>query len=819
MRVLDHTVDGEAVVITTSVGRLRLQAIGDRVMRVVYTGRPTFSDQSLASNGMLLGGLERSAPAVAEADGILVLSTPRLRLEIDRATGAFSWADETGRLLVREPHDRRDAKLLEEVDVLRTVFSDDTDITTVRGADGERAVVTGTETVVDRQAYSTTLRLEFQDDEAIYGLGQHEDGILNYRGHHEYLYQQNMKIVAPMIVSTRGYGILWDSQSLASFHDDQHGTYFWTETDDELDFLFIVGPELDDIVGEVRRLTGEAPMLPRWALGYVQSKDRYVDAAELIEVVSQFRARDLPIDCIVQDWQSWPEGQWGQKSLDPNRFPDPKGLVDQLHGMDCRLMVSIWPNMHGNGANQREFREHGQLLGDGSTYDAFDPAARERYAAQVSEGYAQHGVDAFWSDCTEPFEADWKGAVRPQPGQRVVINTDAMKKYLDPERINGYSLAHSAGLYEGLRAQNDGKRVFTLTRSGFVGQQRYAAVTWSGDWSATWDALRRQFAAGLNLCVTGTPFWTFDIGAYFVTPGDLWFWAGDYEQGNLDLGYRELYLRWLQAGTFMPVFRSHGRCTAREPWRFGEPGEVVYDTIAAFLRLRYRLLPYLYSLNGWTTQRAYTPLRALAFDFRHDPAVYDIADQFMVGPALLVCPVTHAMDHGPDSTPLAGVAHSRLVYLPAGCDWYDFWTGERYRGGQTIVADAPLERVPLFVRSGCILPLGPEVQHTGQDPWGELEVRVYPGADGEFDLYDDAGDGYAYERGEFSLTPMRWNDVEGVLTVDERSGSFAQMPVTRTVRPVIVLPGRGIGAAPTRDTAAPLTHTGARIDWRATTTP
>ena len=310
MKVLDHTADADAVVVETSSGRLRVQAIGDRVMRVVYTGRATFGT---ASNGMLLGGLERSAPAVEEADGILVLSTPALRLEIDRGTGAFTWTDAAGDLLVREPHDRQDSKLLEDIDVLRTVFSDDDDITTIRSADGVHAVAHTTETVVDRQAYSTTLRLEFAEGEAVYGLGQHEDGILDYRGHHEHLYQQNMKIVAPMIVSTRGYGILWDSQSLASFHDDQHGTYFWTETDDELDFLFILGPELDDVVAQVRRLTGQAPMLPRWAFGYVQSKDRYVDAAELVEVVSQFRARELPIDCIVQDWQSWPEGQWGSE--------------------------------------------------------------------------------------------------------------------------------------------------------------------------------------------------------------------------------------------------------------------------------------------------------------------------------------------------------------------------------------------------------------------------------------------------------------------------------------------------------------------------
>lgn len=810
MKILGWVLDPDAAVLTTSTGQLKVQVIGERVMRVVYTGRPTFSEQT---NEMLVGELERTAPTLEEAGDILVLSTPALRLEIDRASGAFTWTDATGTLLVREPRDGKESKILEQVDVLRTVFSDDTDITTVRGADGERAMVGATESVVDRQAYSTTLRLEFADTEAIYGLGQHEDGILNYRGQHEYLYQQNMKIVAPMIVSTRGYGILWDTQSLASFHDDQHGTYFWTETDDEMDFLVIVGPEFDDIVGQVRSLTGQAPMLPRWALGYVQSKDRYQDSAELVSVVRQFRDRKLPLDCIVEDWENWPKGQWGQKSFDSERFPDPTGLVEDLHAMNCRLMVSIWPNMHGEGANQTEFREHGQLLGDGSTYDAFDPAARERYADQVVDGYVRHGVDAFWPDCTEPFEADWKGTVMPQPWQRVVINTGEMKKYLDPERINGYSLAHSGGLYHGLRGYDDGKRAFILTRSGFIGQQRYAAVTWSGDTSATWASLRKQFSAGLNLCVTGTPFWTFDIGAYFVTPGDLWFWAGDYEQGCLDLGYRELYLRWLQAAAFIPVFRSHGRCTPREPWRFGEPGEPVYDAIFGAMRLRYRLLPYLYSLSGWTTQRAYTPMRSLAFDFRNDPAVFDIDDQFMLGPALLICPITHPMHYGANSTPLTEVEQSRSVYLPAGAEWYDFWTGERHAGGQRMTVEASLDCIPVFVRAGSILPLGPEVQHTDEDPWGAIELRLYPGRDGAFDLYEDSGDGYGYEAGEFSWVPIRWDEAAQSLTVAPRVGGFPTMPSTRVLHPVIVSGQSGLGGS-ISDVTSTISYVGDQETWR-----
>ncbi len=782
--------EADGVVLQTSSGRLKVQAIGPRVMRVVFTSHPSFgSDESL----MVVGGLDRSAPIVEETPESIVLSTSRLRLLIERKSAAFTWTDASGQLLFREPHDRAETKVLAPIDVIHSVFDAETATTTVRGADGDKSVVGQTRTVVDRQAYSTTLRLEFSDGEAIYGLGQHENGIFNYRGHHEHLYQQNTKIVAPVLVSTRGYALMWDSQSLATFHDDQDGTYFWTEVDDEMDFYVIAGPELDDVVHEIRRLTGQAPMLPRWALGYIQSKDRYTHADELVDIVREHRDRQIPLDCIVQDWQHWPEGLWGQKSFDPTRYPDPAHLCHQLHELDARLMVSIWPNMQNSGPNQREFQDHDQLLGDGSTYDAFDTAARERYWSQVNDGYFRHGVDAWWADCTEPFEGDWKGTVKPEPWQRLLINSGELKKYLDPERINAYSLLHSGGLYAGQRGTGSGKRVFLLTRSGFVGQQRYGAVTWSGDVSATWAALQQQLAAGLNLCVTGTPYWTFDIGAYFVTPGREWFWRGDFARGSADLGYRELYVRWLQMGAFLPVFRSHGRDTPREPWRFGDVGEATYDTICAFIRLRYRLLPYLYSLCGWTTHNGYTPLRSLVFDFRHDPQVFDVADQFMLGPSLLICPVTTPTFYGPDSEPVVGSAGTRSVYLPQGCDWYDFWTGKRFQGGQTIEAASPLETIPVFVRAGSILPLGQPVQHTGEDPFGPLELRVYPGADGAFDLYEDSGDGYGYEDGAFAVTTMRWSDSTRHLTIEGRSGGFPGMPEARVFATVLVDEGVGVG--------------------------
>ena len=356
------------------------------------------------------------------------------------------------------------------------------------------------------------------------------------------------------------------------------------------------------------------------------------------------------------------------------------------------------------------------------------------------------------------------------------INTAEAKRYLDPEVINAYSLLHSEGLYSGQRATPSPKRMLNLTRSGYPGQQRYGTVTWSGDVTATWETLRHQIAEGLNFCATGMPYWTTDIGAFFVADReDSWFWAGDYDAGVDDLGYRELYLRWFQYGAWLPMFRAHGTDTPREIWRFGQPGEPIHDALVVALELRYRLLPYVYSLAGWTTQRAYTMLRSLLFDFRTDPAVYEVGDQFMLGPAFMVCPVTEPMAYGRDSTTLEGVPRRRRVYLPTGSDWYDLWTDRRLDGGTTLDAEAPLERIPVFVRAGSIVPMGPVRQHADDLPDAPLEIHVYPGADAAFSLYEDEGDGHAYEAGGFSTIDLTWDDAARRLTIGERIGEFAGM--------------------------------------------
>ncbi len=790
MHIVRHEGTGSSHVVVTSNGRMNLEAVSDSIIRVVYTLRDSFNVQKSL---MMLPRTNQGTLQASEDQTHLILKTSKITLKIDKQTCSFSWFDSIGNLLVSETNDGANSKILHEVDVKKTVYDENVTIKTVTSVDGMKAVAEGVKQVVDRKAYNTRLRLQFQDDEAIYGLGQHEEGIFNYRGHHQYIYQQNMKIACPMFASTRGYGLLWDSYCLSSFHDDQHGTYFWTEIDDEMDFYFIYGPELDNIVSHVRTLTGKVPMLPKWAMGYFQSKERYRSQDELVEITAEFRKRKIPLDCIVLDWMSWPGNKWGQKSFDESRFPNPTKLCDDLHAMNTKFMVSIWPVMRNDGPNQIEMREKGYMLGNRATYNVWNPDARDLYWKQANEGYFKFGVDSWWADCTEPFEADWKGAVKPEPWQRVQLNTDESKKYLDPEYINAYSLLHTQGLYEGQRGQTNDKRVVILTRSASIGQQRYGSITWSGDTAATWSTLRKQIADGLNYCITGNPRWTFDIGAFFVYQKEQWFWRGDYPKGCEDEGYRELYVRWFQMGTFLPMFRSHGTDTPREPWRFGEVGSKTYDTIVKFTYLRYRLLPYLYSLLGWETHRDYTMMRALAFDFRNDPACFNIADQFMLGPSILVCPITEPMYYGPDSTELTNTKKSRQVYLPKGCDWYDFWTGKKYSGGQTIAADAPLETLPLYVRAGTILPMGPSEQYVDEKPNAALEVRIYPGSNGQFDLYQDAGDGYAYETGDYCFSLLMWNDSSRVFAIGEKNGNFKSPPCELHL--VIVKEGRGTGLA------------------------
>lgn len=768
-------------------GCLALDAVDAGTVRVRFVEHGPLQD---ATSPMVVSGGASGNWSIRETDDALDLSTGALQVRVDKGTLSLSWRDAGGRLLVKEP--THGAKALRRIAVERLVHDATTRATDMATADGVKRRVEGGRREKLRDAFAVRLALEFSPDEALYGLGQHEDGILDYRGKRQYLYQHNLKVAMPVLLSSRGYGLFFDTLAFSVFEDGVDGGAFWSRAAAQLDYYFLLGPAFDAIVAAMRRLTGGTPMLPRWALGYVQSRERYESAEELIWIVREHRRRRLPLDCVVLDWQYWEGNQWGQKSFDPVRFPDPAGMARTIHDEHARLMISIWPCLKGGGADERELRAEGLLLGDDATCDSFSPRARARYWEQARRGLFDHGVDAWWCDSTEPFVWDWHGMFRLEAHERAVRNVEDTETYIDPALVNGYSLFHSQAIYEGQRSCGSAKRVVNLTRSASPGQQRYATVTWSGDTEASWKRLRQQIADGLNFCVTGAPWWSLDIGAFFVKPAPLWFWDGQFPDGCKDPGYAELYTRWFQFGACLPVFRSHGTDTPREIWQFGEPGSPFYDTLRRTSELRYRLLPYLYSLAGWVTHRSYTPMRLLAFDFPDDPRALKMDDQFMLGPALLVCPVTEPMYYLPGGRPIEGVTRSRRVYLPAGANWFDFWTGRRYQGGQTIDADAPLARMPLFVRGGAVLPMGPVLQHTGESAGAPLELRIYGGADGEFDLYEDEGDGYGYETGAHAWTRLRWDDARRTLTV-QRRGGYPGIPAVRKLRCVVVGPGQGRG--------------------------
>jgi alpha-D-xyloside xylohydrolase len=772
MQLIRHTVHADKVTLETSSGFLQLIPYTDRIIRIRYAAT---SDFSTTESLMILPDVQQSVVFhVSESPESLSFSIPQLTIQINRATTAFTYLNAAGEVLTKEPD--RGGKSLIPTNVMKTLFDESVTAKSRQETDGVIMDVSEYKQVFDRHAYHTKLEFEWIDDEAIYGLGSHEEGMMNLRGQHQFLYQQNMKAVVPILVSTHGYGIVRDSYSLMTFHDDAFGSYWWTDVDEELDYYFIYGPEFDQIVHQIRHLTGKVPMLPKWAFGYIQSKERYESQAELIAVVNEYRERGLPLDCIVLDWKSWPAGLWGQKSFDHERFPDPNAMTSDLHDLNARLMISIWPIMNPGGENWKEMRDCGYLLANQGTYDAFREEARALYWDQANKGLFFSGLDAWWTDCTEPFQADWHGAYKPEPVERLLMNTKEAKRYLDPQYICAYSLLHSKGLYDGQRNTTEDKRVVNLTRSAYGGQHRYATITWSGDVAANWETLRNQIPAGLNFTVTGSPYWTLDIGGFFVkNKPELWFWDGHYNDGVADLGFRELYVRWFQYAVFLPMFRAHGTDTPREIWRFGNPEEQVYDAMVKFLNLRYRLIPYIYSLAGRTTLEDYTMLRALPFDFRHDTATYDIEDQFMFGPAFLVNPVTNPMYYGPESALIEGAAKTRSVYLPNGADWYDLWTGKQYSGGQTIVADAGLETMPLYVRSGSIVPVGPTIQYTDEKPNSPLELRIYPGQDATFTLYDDEGDNYNYENGQYATIRLMWHDAAKQLIIEACEGSYLRM--------------------------------------------
>jgi alpha-D-xyloside xylohydrolase len=790
-----------AVVFQDGNQRLRVAFVNAAIARITCTEGREFSD---APSQIVIAPANFAGFKAQVRNDDFLITTAELQIEISKATGAICYRDAQGRVLLQEPV--QGGRWLASKQVHRNVYQSGARVALGRNIDGARASVDEFTSVFDRDAFEAKLEFEFAENEALFGLGSHEEGNGNLRGKYVQLYQQNMKAVVPHLVSTKGYGILLDCGSLMTFHDDAQGSYLWAEVVDELDFYFIFGRTFDGVTRRYYELTGPVPLPPKWAFGYAQSKERYFNAREMIAVVEEYRRRKIPLDLIVLDWKSWPNGSgWGQKTLDPVRFPDPPEFTEKLHELGARLMVSIWPIMTGDCPDQIELREQGMMLGNQATYDAFQEKARRAYWEQARRGLFAQGVDAWWCDCTEPFEADWSGAVKPETHQRVLINSSQSKQYLDAGKINLYSLLHSRGIYEGQRQVTQEKRVLNLTRSAYAGQHRYATMTWSGDVCATWETLRRSIPEGVNFCATGEPYWTVDIGGFFIkNDPSLWFWRGDYEAGCrglaamdalepdpidtgcTDLGYWELYTRWLQYAAFLPMFRSHGTDASREIWRFGDEGNPFYDTIAKFIKLRYRLLPYIYSLAAHVSLRGSSMMKAVALVFPDDLTTHNLTDQFFFGPALMVCPVTKPMYYQRDSVPVNDVPKTRPIYLPESCAWFNFWTEEMHVGGQTISAAAPLEIIPVFVPAGSIVPMSSVMQYVDELPEAPYEIRIYCGADAEFYVYEDEGDTYHYENGAYSFIKLAWFEARNELVISARTGEFDGMVESRQWRLIFI---------------------------------
>jgi alpha-D-xyloside xylohydrolase len=875
---------------------LKLEVCAADIIRVAYA-----KDLAFFARKTLAAGVRHDAHtqwSLKTENGEAILATDKLQAHVNLASGAVSFFDTAGHLILAEDK---------------------------AGRAMEPAIVQGETTFHVRQQWQANA------GEALFGLGEQQLGLMNLKGYDLDLWQHNGTVDIPFLVSSRGYGILWDNASYTRFGNlgqpepipaaqlfdasgnpggltgsyyaganfehwvtnrvdariditvpgdtkqpnlvihpalppdgnvsirwegelqpDETGDYtletfynngvklwvddqlvishwrqfwlpwwniarvhfeaghryhlklewtaeqgtetmqlfwkkpspdtntsLWSEVGDGIDYYFVYGPELDGVIAGYRQVTGQAPMMPEWAFGLWQCRQRYQTQQESLEVLAGYRQRGIPIDNIVQDWFYWKEDQWGSHQFDPSRFPDPDGWIRDIHDQyHAHLMISVWPKFYPTTTNFQILRAHHFLyepnLGEDiidwtghpdTFYDAFNPAARELFWSQVDRALFSKGVDAWWMDASEPD-------MTPTPtlaGLRAHMHPTAMGT--GARMLNAYPLVNSEAIYEGQRQAAPNQRVFILTRSGFAGQQRYAAAVWSGDTSCTWTAMRAQITAGLGFCLSGMPYWTMDIGGFSVPSR----YSTQNSKPEDREEWNELNARWFEFGTFVPFLRVHGEYPYREMWEFGGANSPAYNAELKFDRIRYRLLPYIYSLAGGVTQDGGTMMRALVMDFPADTNVFNIGDEYLFGPALLVSPVTTYQ------------ARTRPVYLPANAGgWYDFWTGRWVAGAQTIDAPAPYDAIPIQVRAGSIIPTGPEIHHTGEKPIDPIMLYVYAGADGHFTLYEDDGLTYDYEHGAFTRIPIHWDDAKRTLVIGGREGTFKGMLQVRTFNLVLI---------------------------------
>ena len=657
------------------------------------------------------------------------------------------------------------------------------------------------------KTYSVSQSFILDKNEAIYGLGQQQEGKMSKRNVKLKMVQGNTDDYVPFFVSNKGYGLFWDNYSPTVFEDTPENTAFTSEVGDGVDYYFMAGTNADGVIANMRSLTGQAPMFPLWTYGFWQSKERYQSQDELVDVVEKYRELGVPLDGIIQDWQYWGDNEhWNAMEFLNPHFYNPQKMVNDVHGLNAHMVISIWASFGKETKPYVELEKAGALFnfvtwpenppGAVKVYDPYNPEAREIYWKYLNKGIFSLGMDGWWMDSTEPDHLQFKPSDMDN------------KTYLGSFRKvrNAFPLMTVGGVSDHQRSVSSDKRVFILTRSVFAGQQRYGSNTWTGDVLASWEALKNQISAGLNLSLSGIPYWNSDIGGFF-----LW----NYKNPLKNPDYRELYTRWLQFGTFTPMMRSHGTDAPREIYQFGQKGEKVYDAVEKYINLRYSLLPYIYASSWEVTNNHSTMTRALVMDFAEDKQALDINDEFMFGKSILVSPVTQPMySKLIDTVRVAdfSTVKSKDVYLPKGVDWFDFWTAEKHVGGQTVKKAVPIDITPMFVKAGSILPFGPKVQFATEKKWDNLEIRIYEGANGDFTLYEDENDNYNYEKGAYSTIKFLWNDKNRTLTIDKQKGSFLGTLKQRKFNIVLVSKDKGTGTDLSKKYDREVIYSGKRIN-------
>ena len=813
--------DSNGVTLQTTSGTLRIEACGDRIIHVIAS--PT-AEIPTPKVPVAMQPCKAENPVLKIGKKDVTLSTAAVTVTVNAKTGAVTFLSKDGKTVLAEPKEGGKAF---DVPALAEMKTWQIQQTFVSPAD------------------------EFQ-----YGLGQHQEGIFNVRGVPIRLHQANTNISVPFLLSSKGYGVLWNNPSLTDFNPadqaisidpatgkgkftsgakgrygfllasdnkdqlildvnskhvidlvnmwtpssasgtveleanqeyevaakggpggfqlsarrPQDTTTFRSEVGQAIDYYFFYGPTLNQVIVDYRQLTGEAPMFPKWAFGFWQCRERYHTQKEILDVGTEFRQRKLPVDVLVQDWQYWGKYGWNAMKFDESNYPDPKGMMDKFHAMDEHVPISVWSRF-GEDSDIYKRMSAKSLLVPGTTWtDFFNPEAQKTFWAELKTGIFDYGLDGWWMDASEPEFDILKGH------QTFLGSGESVR--------NAYPLYVTKAIYEGQRGTTDRKRVLIFTRSAYTGQQRYAAISWSGDISANWITFQRQIPAGLSFSMSGLPYWTTDGGGFF-RPKDQY----------TNEAYHELLVRWFQYAAFCPIFRVHGWISNAEIWNYGPR---VLDIATQYDELRYHLLPYIYSSAWGVTSKGETLMRALPLEYSSDPGSRAVSDQFLFGSALLINPVT------------TEGAKQRTVYLPAGSGWIDFWTGKREKGGQSVTAEAPLDRIPIFVKAGSIVPYGPRVESAAGKP-DPVDLRVYAGANGDFSLYEDEGDNYDYEHGARSLISIHWDDKSAILTIGARDGSFPEMLEHRTFRVVIVREGWGTGIASSPEADATIAYDGKAV--------